>query len=155
MKWYRVNNAERDCLFQRLTVSAEKVTIASGKRSWWPRTRWWRRRPEKVEKKLGEEMRGRELLCSSVTSVKYGDMSCCENRSYQLSLMVDIWNITWLRQYLITFFVKHCVRIHDSWHFQGILELPCRPAKDVLITLIRPSHGYRLVVEMSLSRDFW
>ena len=59
----------------------------------------------------------------SVT-VETGDVSWGEGRSYLLFLIVDEWNITWSRPYLITFFVKHCVQIHDSWRFQGILELP-------------------------------
>ena len=59
----------------------------------------------------------------SVT-VETGDVSWGEGRPYLLFLIVDEWNITWSRPYLITFFVKHCVQIHDSWRFQGILELP-------------------------------
>ena len=59
----------------------------------------------------------------SVT-VETGDVSWGEGRSYLLFFIVDEWNITWSRPYLITFFVKHCVQIHDSWRFQGILELP-------------------------------
>ena len=39
-----------------------------------------------------------------------------------LSLIVDVWNITWSRRYLITIFAEHCVKIHDSWYFPGILD---------------------------------
>ena len=84
----------------------------------------------------------------SVT-VETGDVSWGEGRSYLLFLIVDEWNITWSRPYLITFFVKHCVQIHDSWRFQGILELPMDQLKDVVLTLIRSQKGYRLVNVMS------
>ena len=34
----------------------------------------------------------------------------------------SMYYIPWWRMYLITIFAEHCVKIHDSWYFQGILD---------------------------------
>ena len=77
---------------------------------------------------LGMEKRRRWPPCRPPPSTATKIPSYCDllmfpkDRWDLLSLIVDVWNITWSRRYLITIFAEHCVKIHDSWYFQGILD---------------------------------
>ena len=77
---------------------------------------------------LGMEKRRRWPPCRPPPSAATKIPSDCDllmfpkDRWDLLSLIVDVWNITWSRRYLITIFAEHCVKIHDSWYFPGILD---------------------------------
>ena len=53
----------------------------------------------------------------------------------QPSLRVDVWYIPWSRRYLITIFAEHCVKIHDSWYFQGILDNVINFDIDIIVSV--------------------
>ena len=87
----------------------------------------------------------------------------------QPSLRVDVWYIPWWRMYLITIFAEHCVKIHDSWYFQGILDhvknidIDIKVSvtflnesvdkRDILITYLYPCSERINVIKTSLERD--
>ena len=87
----------------------------------------------------------------------------------QPSLRVDVWYIPWWRMYLITIFAEHCVKIHDSWYFQGILDhvknidIDIKVSltflnesvdkRDISITYIYPCSERINVIKTSLERD--
>ena len=51
------------------------------------------------------------------------------------SLTVNVWYIPWSRRYLITIFAEHCVKIHDSWYFQGILDNVINFDIDIIVSV--------------------